>query len=467
MHDSLPLLATMALTAVIVLAAVASPAGAGVAFSILAAVGILAVIKGWWRRAYVITILAMFAGASNIDALAAVGGPLKMAALGSLLVVTLVETAGKAAEYYNGIHKAAMRILWLTVVYALVSFIWSVSRVETLIEGLTFAGFVLLLQRVSTVRWKDRGAMMGDLSAVYWTFFVMLAAGQVMAAFGMFEAISDFSGRQQGILNNPNLLGMLAAITFALGIGVAARRRSAITWASLLIPASQVVLSQSRTAMIAVTVAVVVVVVKGSLARLVAALAISLVGFLFIQASGVDLLGDSMDRFTANEGGDVLNARGDVWGEVFERLAVNPLGVGWAASQIALEALHAAGLGVGIFSVHNSYLQMLYELGWAGLLPVVLVSGLLLVVIIKAPAKDFAAGLTATIVAGVAIQFTESAIFGVGQPYPYLFWFAVLAAVLSIKPKSKDDQEKIRSFPLEAADLSQQSASVGAGGPVN
>lgn len=102
-----------------------------------------------------------------------------------------------------------------------------------------------------------------------------------------------------------------------------------------------------------------------------------------------------------------------------------------------LASYRTAGIGAGLSSVHNSYLQVIYELGWLGVIPVALVAMSLIRVSFMRSDSGIAAGLIAMVLSGTVIQFTESAIFGVGQPYPYVFWFAVLACILL---KSGDDK---------------------------
>lgn len=434
---------------VLTLAAIASPLLAVGGFAAVAALLVLAKVSGWWRRAYVVTILAMFAGASHMESLALVGSLGKVAALALLAMVTFATTS--KGEYRNRVHKFTLRALWATVALAAVSVIWSVARLETAMQVFMFAAFVFILHRISTSRWVDRDIIRGDMSTGYWASVLALTVGAAMAAAGVTGAVSSFDGRHLGILNNPNLLGMVAAITLVVGVGVAMSRRNPLVWASLSIPLSQVFLSQSRTALVAVAVGLLWAVLRGGIVRTVVVAGAALIATLVASAYRFNPFGDMLSRFGEREGGDLLNQRTVAWADVFQYVGHNPLGAGWGATPNALEQLGAAGIGSGLSSIHNSYLQIIFELGWIGLLPSMLSIAILVTVAVWANADKVGTGLVATVVTGTVIQITESAIFGIGQPYPYLFWFAVLAAIANTEPRAKRERGPTRGkfFTLE------------------
>lgn len=402
-------------------------AGLGVAFI----VGIFRMVPGWWRRAYVLTILAMGAGASHISGVAQIGALAKILAIGFLLVATFLTTRHGHSMWASSLHKFVMTSLWLTAGLAILSAVWSESRAETVSQAALFVGFVYILHRVGTVRWQDRKTLAGDIGAAYWSTFVLLAVGAVLALVGFPEAISSYSGRHQGIFNNPNLLGMIAALAVCLGIGWAVHKRSILTWVSLVIPISQVILSESRTVIIATAVGIIWVVIRRGLKHVFGLGYLALTVVVAAVAFGWRISEDQFDRFTAMEGGDLLNGRSLAWSDVISYVAVNPLGIGWSATTDILTSWKSVGIGAGLSSVHNSYLQLIYELGWMGAVPVAMIVIALIGVVFRPSVSGLSAGLVAATMAGMLIQFTESAIFGMGQPYPYLFWFAVVAATMT------------------------------------
>lgn len=400
--------------------------------------GVFKIIDGLWRRTFVLTILAMTAGASHIAALAQIGSLAKILALAALIVVTAATTKSSSQVWASRLHRRTIGTLWLLVVLAGISIVWSESRFESLTQVATFAGFVYLLQRVSGTRWTNRAVMLGDLGLTYWTLVSVLSAGIALALVGFPEAISSFSGRWQGLFNNPNLLGMMAALTTSLGVGWALHKRSWIVWMSVIVPISQVMLSESRTAMIATATSLLWVFIRGKAKYVVVAAYSAVLVIVGARAFGVELNSESFNRFTAMEGGDLLNSRTSGWADAINYVSGHPLGIGWAATTDVLASYRTAGIGAGLSSVHNSYLQVIYELGWLGVIPVALVAVILIRVSFMRSDSGIAAGLIAMVLSGTIIQFTESAIFGVGQPYPYVFWFAVLACILLKSSENED-----------------------------
>lgn len=396
----------------------------------LAGVISLALVRDWWRRAYIVTLIAMVAGTTSFEAVGSVGGYVKIAAVGILATVTLFTTRGPS-QPIMGLHRLIIGTLWGTVALAFASTLWSQFPTESALQAAMFAAFAFILHRTSTVRWIDRKVMAGDIGAAYVVMLLVIVVGFVLAFAGMEGAIT-WTGRHQGLLNNPNLLGMLAALALTLGIGYAAHRRSPALWVSLLVPLAAIALSGSRTALLATAVAGLWVILRSGFVRttLIALAAVTVA--LVMQASGADPFGSTLERFTANEGGDVLNKRSIVWDLVFHSLGTNPLGVGFGSTPDALDAVFSRGeLEGGLSSVHNSYIQMLYELGWVAVVVVVILVAAFIKIAVSSPVSGLGVGLVATVVVGAVIQITESAIFGFGQPYPYLFWVAVLAAVVN------------------------------------
>lgn len=407
-------------------------------------IGLSQLIPGWWRRAYILTILAMGAGASHISGIVQIGSLAKMGALGLLVLATFLTTRNTQGEWGSRLHKFTIISLWITAALATASIVWSEARTETVVQVATFVAFVYILHRTSITRWQDRNILAGDIGAAYWSAFALLLVGAVLAAGGFPEAVSSFSGRHQGIFNNPNLLGMIAAITTAIGIGWATHKRSLIVWVSLTIPVSQVILSESRTAIIATAAAIIWALLRSGVKSIIVIAYAGVTLTLTVMAANWQPEGERFERFTATEGTGLLNSRTLAWGDVLNYVASNPFGVGWSATTATLSNFRMDGIGSGLSSIHNSYLQIIYELGWIGIIPVVLIVLALLRAILT-KGSGLTTGLSAAALTGAIIQFTESAIFGVGQPYPYLFWFAVVAATIypAVSRQNREEQEDV------------------------
>lgn len=396
-------------------------------------------IPDWWRRAYIFTIFATGAGASHMAGVSQFGSVAKLLALGLLALATFVSTSSVNSVWAGKTHRTLISTLWLTAGLAAASIIWSESRIDTATQVLAFFAFVYVLHRTSTTRWKDRAVLIGDVGVAYWASFLLLLAGAGLAFVGFPGAVSDYSGRHLGIFNNPNLLGMISALTFALGMGWAIHKRTVAVFISLLVPLSQVLLSESRTAILAV-----VLVFSWTVVRAKAKNFVVLAYLASIMALGAIALSwkpfeGHLDRFSTMDGGDLLNTRTNAWNDVQRTIADDPLGIGWAATPTVLEEWGSNGVASGLNSVHNSYLQLVFELGVAGIIPVLLIV-ILLTKVGMMRHHGVAVGFGAVALTGLIIQITESPIFGLGQPYPYLFWFAVVAA--TIFSKNQGDEKK-------------------------
>lgn len=224
----------------------------------------------------------------------------------------------------------------------------------------------------------------------------------------------------------------------------ATHKRSLIVWVSLTIPVSQVILSESRTAIIATAAAIIWALLRSGVKSIIVIAYAGVTLTLTVMAANWQPEGERFERFTATEGTGLLNSRTLAWGDVLNYVASNPFGVGWSATTATLSNFRMDGIGSGLSSIHNSYLQIIYELGWIGIIPVVLIVLALLRAILT-KGSGLTTGLSAAALTGAIIQFTESAIFGVGQPYPYLFWFAVVAATIypAVSRQNREEQEDV------------------------
>ena len=399
----------------------------------------------WWRRAYIFTIFATGAGASHIAGLVQIGSVTKLLALGLLAIATFVDTRSANPVWAGKTHRTLISTLWLTAGLAAASIIWSESRSDTATQALAFIAFVYVLHRTSTTRWKDKAVLIGDVGSAYWASFLLLLAGAGLAFVGFPGAVSDYSGRHLGIFNNPNLLGMISALTFVLGIGWAIHKRTVAVVISLIVPLSQVLLSESRTAILAVVLVLLWTVVRARAKNFVVVAYITSIVALVAMAVSWRPFEGYLDRFSTMDGGDLLNTRTNAWNDAQRTIVEDPLGIGWAATPTVLEKWGNDGVASGLSSIHNSYLQLVFELGVAGVIPVLMIV-ILLTKVGMMRHHGLAIGFGAVALTGLIVQITESPIFGLGQPYPYLFWIAVVAGtVFSEKPDSEEEPVSLRT----------------------
>lgn len=397
---------------------------------------ILTRIQGLWRRSFVVALVTLFAGSSSIEALASVGSVAKIGGVALLAIATVVTTRGRQA-YQNRTHAALVRSLWLIVVFAGASVVWSQSKTDTIFDGMTFLVLVFVAHRISTTRWSDKNLVAGDIATWYWVSMAFLATGGVGAIVGL-EGTTRPGGRHQWLFNNPNMLGLMAAITLTIGIGIALHYKRPVIWISLLIPTLGVVMSQSRTAMLAVAIGVAWVSLRQGAIGIARLAILATIGFFILQGT------QAFGRFDAY-GDNELSNRTLVWGETWSIIKDGPLGVGWAASPTVLEHLFLLGnTKTGLFNVHNSYFQFVLELGWAGIVPLAILLVVVATVLLRSSVTGLGAGLVATVMTGIALQITESVIFGVGSPYPWMYWLIVVAAAANIEPEAAAKQTRRR-----------------------
>jgi exopolysaccharide production protein ExoQ len=235
---------------------------------------------------------------------------------------------------------------------------------------------------------------------------------------------------------------MALAVTLGVGLYFCRPRR----WYLLGVVPSAICLieCQSRTAVISVVVGLVWLAWRRGFQS---AIKVTTVCVVLVTVFGLTLgalglkppasLRDIGNRFTtgrASAGGE-LNSRGVAWSGAIDLWKQQPVeGYGFAASSALFTDQEVSGtLTFANASVHNSYLQLLLELGVLGGL---VLAGLILFVVVPASVRGDlrhpGSSLVGLVATGMAVQITESAMFGTGQPYPWIFWLAVCAATLAL-----------------------------------
>ncbi|MEK8106817.1 O-antigen ligase family protein [Micromonospora sp. M12] len=147
---------------------------------------------------------------------------------------------------------------------------------------------------------------------------------------------------------------------------------------------------------------------------------------------GSDWVQTFADRFTDPDNGDLSNGRTQTWQAAFELWQSRPtLGYGYASGMHLFEQTRQNGFfNVNVNLVHNSYLQWLLELGVIGVAPILVLLFAAIRAALLAPMGALNSGLIWLVITGLLIQVTESTMFGMGQPYPYVFWLAVAGVLV-------------------------------------
>lgn len=429
----------------VVVLAVMSPSWFAGAAGVCVVIFLLARID-WWQRFYVLTLVLMMGAVSTIAPLLAVAEYGRYAAAGALLVITWVATRKTAPAINSPLHKRTLIFLWITVVVATLSILWSVDRTQSALQVIALAILVGIFQLLSTRRWMKRDLMVKDFSVMFHTLTFGFLACLAALAVGLpgaraFGGTADTAGRFQGVFNNPNMLALLSAIAIPLGIGIWNERRKFWRLAQVGIPCSVLILTESRTAIVAAGAAVVWMIMRSGALSVAKFGYAALIGVIVVLASGIDLIGTAFARFGSLEGGDILNTRTEAWAAAINLVQIQPLGYGWQAGRQLFESLQgSAGFTFTRTSVHNSYLQVILELGVMGIVPLLYLVFALGLVALRGRITGLESGFVGIITAGLIIQFTESAIFGTGQAYPYVFWFALAGALTVYRPIAKKER---------------------------
>jgi O-antigen ligase len=211
-------------------------------------------------------------------------------------------------------------------------------------------------------------------------------------------------------------------------------------------------MSESRSAILAVAVGVTITLLRGGVSEVIrattAAVCIVIIAFfaqLFGLGFGSSQTVAAINRFGANEGGSLLNARTDAWSSAIQLWQSRPLtGYGYQAGEFLFVQRFESGLiAFGRASVHNSYLQYILELGLLGSVVLIVLVTVALVAWLRETPIGLGSGLMATVSAGLLLTITESSLFGTGQVFPYVFWAAVAAALIRSELRAPGDRHQL------------------------
>ncbi|WP_165449432.1 O-antigen ligase family protein [Krasilnikovia cinnamomea] len=335
--------------------------------------------------------------------------------------------------------------MWLAVATGALSSLWSVDPILTLQQSAALAVLAGTIHAVLSRRWTNKRFIEGDLAVAYWVLIAFFALGFVGRAIGLpgTQSVAGFNGfqlvelRYQGLAGNPNMLAVLGVPTIPIGWHLWLHYRK-VSYLLGLVPAIfSVLMSQSRTAMLAIAGGALLALLRRGPRVAFSATAAGTVLIGLGYASGVvglvlssQLLNSIADRFESREGGGVLNGRTAAWAETAGLIQQRPVtGWGYSAGPRLFEQLRASGdLAFGRDVVHNSYLQWLLETGAIGIAAILALVVACLIAAWKCSAQGRTSGLAWCLIAGLVMQFTESAMLGTGQAYPVVFWVAAAAA---------------------------------------
>ncbi|WP_420118026.1 O-antigen ligase family protein [Micromonospora sp.] len=403
-----------------------------------------------WRWLLGLTMALLVCASSKLPGLVEASFYPRYAAVAALIVWAL-GAPGRTVAQVDPWTRLLVGALWAMAGLATVSFTWSVVPLETLQRGVALLLLAALVHVLVRRRWPDRAVMLADLRMVY-----LVLSGSALISLGVgftdgtLVAALSRTDRFEGLYNNPNMLSIVCALTTPLGWAVYRQSRRRVELLGMVPAVACLLLSQSRTGLIAVLAGACWVVLRNGLGRVVrlgAGLAVGLLVAYLFNLLPVLFTGpwvrQLMLRFTDPTGGDLSNGRTEMWQATVDLWWQNrpTLGFGYASRNhlFALASLDES-FGTGVSVVHNSYLQLLLELGLAAVAPLVLLLLAVGRVALRSPVRRADSGLVWLVVTGLLIQITESAIFGTGQTYPYVFW-CVVAGVLLHLPGERADAD--------------------------
>lgn len=397
-------------------------------------------VRDTWRVSFAVLLSVMVLYSSSLEFSGVFYYP-RFLALALFCFVAWSQARARRAVRFASWPPAARGVvtsLWIAVGVAWASCAWSQFRLETALQSLVFTLFVVSLQGTLGGRWvREPRLVISDLAVSYYVMATFACIGLGMDAFAFGNTRTFNGNRFQGIFYNPNFLAMAFAIMVPLGVALLIRRQWMAGLAAVPLLAS-LVMAQSRTAFVAIAIGLAWQLVGARGAHRVRILVLmvctSILGILLSAVlPNAGIAGLVLGRFERRDGGDLLNSRSTAWGDAIALFEQRPIGgYGFGASPSVFESLQGL-LAFGKTSVHNSYLQFVVELGFVGIL--VLVALFIAwgrVIMNGAKVGEFV--LASVVPIGIAVQFTESAMFGFGQVYPYLFWFMVAGASVAKRP---------------------------------
>ncbi|MEV6813681.1 O-antigen ligase family protein [Micromonospora sp. NPDC051296] len=437
----------------------ASRPSVGIAAIALLVVGYLLSRLDGWQRLFVATLVLLLCSVSHVASVAQISFYPRYLALGALVAWTFI-ARGDAPTAWRRLPAGTRLLLgglWGCVALAVVSSAWSITPVLTLAQSGALALLAGLVHGLTTRRWTDQRRIGSDLGVAYAVLTIALVAGLGYGFAGGANAW-NYADRFQGFLANPNMLSILCALTIPIAWTVYLRSRKLLHLLGVVPAVITLPMTSSRTALLAVVAGACWVIARHGLPTVVRVCCYLGVTGVALQLVGAthSIVGSHWAerlsaRFTDAEGGDLSNGRRVTWEASMALWEARPtLGYGYSSGVALFEHTRQAGfLDISVNRVHNSYFQWLLELGLAGaavLLPVV--AGCLWI-LVRAPLTGVNPGLIWLIATGMLIQITESAMFGTGQPYPYLFWPAVAGVLAASQGPARAGTHRARQHRHE------------------
>ena len=331
-------------------------------------------------------------------------------------------------------HSLSPKAMWVVlagvalVALAALSSLWAADHAQTLRQAGLLALVMLFALTTYAFRWTTPGVLVVDVKVIFWTCVGIQALGVGGYFAGQAWSVGDY-GRFVGVTPNANYAGISAAILVALSFvvtGTGARVAS-------IVPLVALVLSDSRGSMVALILGIVVVLAtvpdfrRNAVNRTWSIATIGALPLLFwlrsmnvFTALRSRASAGGMPGGGAGGGGpatvqpDITSGRMDIYQGYFARWLENPiLGTGYRSPQY--------WAGGGLLEAHNVYLSVLVELGLVGAVFFIALG----VGMLRSAARHTV--LIAAATTALAVEVTESSLFGLGGPTALMSWLVLFA----------------------------------------
>lgn len=395
-----------------------------------------------WRHLFIFLVLMTFG--LNQTTFVSGSGILQNARWGMLGICALVTILDIFNHKSRRLKQADIPIICFLGL-AFVSSVYSIAPALTLQRALSL---LLLYIAVFFMVWNftDQYGEDAVLNILFWYAGLIILASVVLIFF--MPSVFQRNGRFQGILINPNSIGLLLAVTSPILFWRLMKRRD---WVALLVMLSSglsLLLSGSRNGFLAVTGSSLLLMLRMRMRTLVFLIIGLVLAVILLEASqtinqleytvqnsfALSRLLD-VDEFGSGSG------RLTFWDDNMATIQENI----WTGSGFGTEDIGAVDLNqygpqnFGLF--HNSYLGILYQLGIPGF---GLLFGSLVFLFIRGLwFSRFEVGITNTVIllavlfANLLSSLFETWIYSVGNAFSFPFWVCVMLLVRKLDHAKK------------------------------
>ena len=328
---------------------------------------------------------------------------------------------------------------------ALASSAWSGNHEFSIGVALTFvvslaAAFVVLWRLMDT-----EDVLAAACKGALWVSVLIFGTGFVWV--GVAYASSDWhvvnragwGGRYSGIFFNANMSGVLAMMVLPALVAAPASwlgRGRWLRWPAILMAASAIYLSGSRSALVGAVLAILILYLHLYGAGALLTVAMAAVGMYVVATSShiEDIDASAVGHITRTQHLSTLSGRVGLWEEGLEAVDGHWLtGLGWGSSRMlhgadAEESLETGGVMRDASNLHSTHVQILVDLGVPGLLLLwalcaqTLWAGWLVLLQPAGERTLVHVMVLASFVSTLADTFVHGSVLSTGNPSALIFW---------------------------------------------